>query len=127
MDSSLDLHAPIVILVFLWVLDLAYFSYDQHQKNKGIFNRNRESICERVQFDAHYYPSSPRKDMQRHLALSESSLHVILRGRLPEHRRRANPATIFQPAGDDLAGDDLELFPSDHRGFVGVLSDDQRV
>jgi len=32
MDSSLDLHAPIVILVFLWVLDLAYFSYDQHQK-----------------------------------------------------------------------------------------------
>ena len=32
MDSSLDLHAPIVILIFLWVLDLAYFSYDQHQK-----------------------------------------------------------------------------------------------
>jgi len=32
MDSSLDLHAPIVILVFLWVLDLAYFSYDQLQK-----------------------------------------------------------------------------------------------
>jgi len=32
MDSSLDLHAPIVTLVFLWVLDLAYFLYDQHQK-----------------------------------------------------------------------------------------------
>jgi len=32
MDSSLDLHVPIVILVFLWILDLAYFSYDQHQK-----------------------------------------------------------------------------------------------
>mmetsp|Transcript_38802 Transcript_38802/g.75726 ORF Transcript_38802/g.75726 Transcript_38802/m.75726 type:complete len:172 (+) Transcript_38802:227-742(+) len=32
MDSSLDLHAPIVTLIFLWVLDLAYFSYDQLQK-----------------------------------------------------------------------------------------------
>jgi len=35
MDSSLDLHAPIVTLIFLWVLDLAYFSYDQHQKIKA--------------------------------------------------------------------------------------------
>jgi len=32
MDSSLDLHGPIVVLISLWVLDLAYFSYDQYQK-----------------------------------------------------------------------------------------------
>eukprot|EP00588_Corethron_pennatum_P006538 CAMPEP_0194291222 /NCGR_PEP_ID=MMETSP0169-20130528/43015_1 /TAXON_ID=218684 /ORGANISM="Corethron pennatum, Strain L29A3" /LENGTH=170 /DNA_ID=CAMNT_0039039043 /DNA_START=156 /DNA_END=668 /DNA_ORIENTATION=+ len=32
MDSSLDLHAPIAVLICLWVLDLAHFTYDQHQK-----------------------------------------------------------------------------------------------
>jgi len=34
MNTSLDLHAPNIVLVFLWVLDLAYFIYDQHQKIK---------------------------------------------------------------------------------------------
>jgi len=32
MDSSFDLHAPIVILISFWVLDFAYFLYDQYQK-----------------------------------------------------------------------------------------------
>jgi len=32
MDSSFDLHAPITILISFWVLDFAYFLYDQYQK-----------------------------------------------------------------------------------------------